>query len=146
MTLRVCTKAGLEKLTNANRSVSTVNDRLFQVELAEIADWTSLSEYMLGSNFGQTLIRVIGWNFGAYTFILPFSLFPKYLSTFLVVLSMEKNLNKIKIIRNYRELTRVDFEWLYSNSVSEVVLNAAAKSSCFNVRVTKNKNNNKKKN
>ena len=30
--------AGLEKLTNLNRSVSSVNDRLFPVELTEIAD------------------------------------------------------------------------------------------------------------
>ena len=30
--------SGLEKLKNANRSVSTVNDRLFRVELTEIAD------------------------------------------------------------------------------------------------------------
>ena len=45
--------AGLEKLTNANRSVSSVNDRLFPVELAEIADWKSMSEYMLHSNFGK---------------------------------------------------------------------------------------------
>ena len=45
--------AGLEKLTNANRSVSSVNDRLFPVELTEIADWKSMSEYMLRSNFGK---------------------------------------------------------------------------------------------
>ena len=44
---------GLEKLTNANRSVSSVNDRLFPVELTEIADWKSMSEYMLLSNFGK---------------------------------------------------------------------------------------------
>ena len=44
---------GLEKLTNANRSVSSVNDRLFPVELTEIADWKSMSEYMLRSNFGK---------------------------------------------------------------------------------------------
>ena len=31
--------AGLEKLTNANRSVSTVNDQLFPPEPTEIADW-----------------------------------------------------------------------------------------------------------
>ena len=37
--------SGLEKLTNANRSVSTGNDRLFPVELTEIADWRSMSEY-----------------------------------------------------------------------------------------------------
>ena len=44
---------GLEKLTNANRSVSTGYDRLFPVELTEIADWKSMSEYMLHSNFGK---------------------------------------------------------------------------------------------
>ena len=44
-------RAGLEKLTNANRSVSTVNDRLFPVEVTEIADWKSMSEYMLHSNW-----------------------------------------------------------------------------------------------
>ena len=38
--------AGLEKWTNANRSDSTVNDRLFPVKLTEIADWKSMSEYM----------------------------------------------------------------------------------------------------
>ena len=37
--------AGLEKLTNANRSVSAVYGWLFPVELTEIADWTSVSEY-----------------------------------------------------------------------------------------------------
>ena len=47
-----CT-TGLEKLINANRSVSSVNDRLFPVELTEIADWKSMSEYMLCSNFGK---------------------------------------------------------------------------------------------
>ena len=82
--------SGLEKLTSANRSVSTVHDRLFPVELTEIANWTSMSEYMLHLNFGQTLTRVIGRNFGAYSFILPLSLFPKYLSTFLDVLSTVK--------------------------------------------------------
>ena len=45
--------SGLEKLTNANRSVSSRNDRLFPVELTEIADWKSMSEYMLHSNFGK---------------------------------------------------------------------------------------------
>ena len=37
-------------------------------------------------------------------------------------------------------------EWFCSTSVGEVVLNGAAKSSCFNVQVIKNKNNNNKKN
>ena len=67
--------AGLEKLTNANRSVSSVNDRLFPVELTEIADWKSKSEYMLHSNYGKALTGVIGGNFGAYNFILPLPCF-----------------------------------------------------------------------
>ena len=67
--------AGLEKLTNANRSVSTVNDRLFLVELTEIQDWTSMSKYMLHSNFGQTLTRVIDRTFDAFIIILPLPYF-----------------------------------------------------------------------
>ena len=63
--------SGLEKLTNLNRSVSSVNDRLFPVELTEIADWKSMSEYMLHSKFGKAFSGVIGGNFGAYTCILP---------------------------------------------------------------------------
>ena len=51
--------AGLEKLTNANRSVSKVNDRLFLVELTENADWQSLSEYMLHSNCRKFLTVVL---------------------------------------------------------------------------------------
>ena len=89
-------QAGLEKLTNANRSISTVNDQLFPVELTELADWTSMSEYILQTNFGKTLTRVICGNFGAYTFILPLSLFPKHLSTFLDVLSKERILKQNK--------------------------------------------------
>ena len=116
--------ARLEKLTNGSRSISTVNEQLFSVELTKIASWTSMSEYMLHSNFRQTLTRVVGGNFGAYTFILPLSLFPKYLSMFLDVLSTERILNKIKILRNFRN-TQVYF--------------ATAKSSCFDVRVIKNK-------
>ena len=68
-------KSGLEKLTNANRSVSSENDRLFPVELTEIADWKSMSEYMLHSNFGKALTGVIGGNFCAFTFILPLPCF-----------------------------------------------------------------------
>ena len=49
-------------MTNANRFVSTVNARLFPVELMEIADWKSMSEYMLHSNFGKTLTKVNGGN------------------------------------------------------------------------------------
>ena len=97
-------RSGLEKLTNANKSVSAVNDRLFPVELMEIAD-SSISEYMLHSNFGQTLTRIIGGNFGAYTFILPLSLFHKYQSTFLDVLSTERIL---KQNRNTSEFPRTN--------------------------------------
>ena len=35
-------RSGLEKLTNANRSVCSVSDRLFPVELTKIADWKSI--------------------------------------------------------------------------------------------------------
>ena len=56
-------------------------------------------------------------------------------------------LNKIKYFgisaNKLRSILTSPLEWFYSNSVSEVELNAAAKSSCFNVRVIKN--NNKKK-
>ena len=48
---RVVTEAGLEKLTCAYRSVSSINDQLFPVELTEIADCKSMSKYMLHSNF-----------------------------------------------------------------------------------------------
>ena len=110
---------GLEKLTNDNRSVSAVNDQLFPVELTEIADWTSMSEYMLHSNFGQTLTRVIGINFGVYTFILPLSSFPEYLSTFLDVRILKQNKNTSEFPQT--NLTS-PLKWFYSNSVSEVVL------------------------
>ena len=81
---------GLEKLTNANRSVSSENDRLFPVELTEIADWKSMSEYMLHSNFGKALTGVIG---GIYLYIAA-SLFPKYLPVFLDVFSAERILKQ----------------------------------------------------
>ena len=51
---------------------------------------------MLRSNFGQAFTKVIGGNLDAYTFILPLSLFPKYLSTFLDVLSTERKLEHYK--------------------------------------------------
>ena len=94
-----------------------------------------MSEYMVHSNFGQTFTRVISGNFGAYTFILPLSLFSKYLSTFLDVLSREIILkqNKTTGTSEFPQTNSGPFEWFYSNSVSKVVLNAMAKSSCFNV-------------
>ena len=128
-------------MTNANRSVSSVNDRLFPVKLTEIAYLTSMSEYRLHSNFGQTLTKVIGGNFGAYTFI-----FPKYLSTFLDVLSRERILKQNKNTSQFPRTNSGQFRQAHSSgSVSEVVLNAAAKPSCFNVQVIKNKTTTTKK-
>ena len=65
--------SGLEKLKNANQSVNTVNDQLFTVELTEIADCPNICFIRFRTN----LTRVIGGNFGVYTFTLPLSLFPK---------------------------------------------------------------------
>ena len=70
--------SGLEKLTNANRSVSSVYDRLFPVELTEIADGKSISEYMLHSNFGKAFLGVIGGNFGVLVHIPLYCRFPVY--------------------------------------------------------------------
>ena len=102
-------KPGLEKLTNANRSVSTGNGQLFLVELTEIADWESMSECMLHSNFGQKLTRVIGGNFDAYTFILPLSYFLNICLPFWMFYQGKEYFNKIKILRNFREQTQVVF-------------------------------------
>ena len=93
----------LEKLTNANRSVSSVNDRLFPVELTEIADWKSMSEYMLHSNFGKALTGVISGNFGANTFILPLPCLLNICLSFWVFYRRKEYLNKINILRNFRE-------------------------------------------
>ena len=95
--------AGLEKLTNLNRSVSSVNDRLFPVELTEIADWKSMSEYMLHSKFGKAFSGVIGGNFGAYTFILPLPCLLNICLSFWMFYRRKIYLNKIKILRNFRE-------------------------------------------
>ena len=94
---------GLEKLTNANRSVCSVSDRLFPVELTEIADWKSMSEYMLHSNFGKALTGVIGGNFGAYTFILPLPCLLDICLSFWMFYRWKEYLNKIKMLRNFRE-------------------------------------------
>ena len=54
------------------------------------------------------MTRVIGGNFGAYTFILRL---PYFLNICLLlgVLSTKEYLNKIKILRNFREQTQVVF-------------------------------------
>ena len=63
---------------------------------------------------------------------------------------MERILKQIKILRSsankLRSISTIPLQWFYSNLVIEVVLNATAKSSFFNVQVIKNKNNNSKKN
>ena len=97
--------SGLEKLTNANRSVTSVNDQLFPVELTEIADWKSVSEYMLHSNFGKAFAGVIGGNFGAYTFILPLPCLLNICLSFLDVLSAESILKQNK---NTSEFPRIN--------------------------------------
>ena len=97
--------SGLEKLTNANRSVCSVSDRLFPVELTEIADWKSMSEYMLHSNFGKALTGVIGGNFGAYTFILPLPCLLNICLSFWMFYRWKEYLNKIK---NTSEFPRIN--------------------------------------
>ena len=98
---------------------------------------------MLHSNFGQTLIRVIGGNFLCiYLYrILPLSLFPKYLSTILDVLSTERILKQSKNTSEFPRTNLGGFRQAHSSgsfSQQSSVLNAAAKSSCFYVRVIKN--------
>ena len=93
-------------MTNDNRSVSSVNDRLFPVELTEIADWKSMSEYMLHSNFGKALTGVIGGNFGANTFILPLPCLLNICLSFLGVLSAERILKQNK---NASEFPRINW-------------------------------------
>ena len=103
--MNIWNNAGLEKLTNANRSVSSVNDRLFPVELTEIADCKSLSEYMLHSNFGKAMTGVIGGNFGAYTFILPLPCLLNICLSFWMFNRRKEYLNKIK---NTSEFPRIN--------------------------------------
>ena len=94
---------GLEKLTNLNRSVISVNDQLFPVEVTEIADKKSMSEYILHSIFGKDFSGVIGGNFGAYTFILPLPCLLNICLSFWMYYRRKIHLNKIKILRNFRE-------------------------------------------
>ena len=96
-------------MTNVNRSVSTGNDRLFPVELTEIADWKSMSEYMLHSNFLKKIDKGHGREFWCIYLYIAASLFPKYLSTILDVDQRKEYLNKIKILQNFREQTQVVF-------------------------------------
>ena len=92
-------------MTNANRSDSLVNDRLFPVERTEIADRKSMSEYMLHSNFRKALTGVIGGNFGANTFILPLPCLLNICLSFLGVLSAERILKQNK---NTSEFPRIN--------------------------------------
>ena len=103
---------GLEKLTNANRSVSTGNDRLFPAELMEIAYWRS----MLRSNFGKKMTRVIGGNFGAFTFILPLPYFLNICLPFFGVLSTER------ILKHNKKYFGISANKLRSFSPTRVIL------------------------
>ena len=126
--------AGLEKLTNANRSVSSVNDRLFPVERTEIADWKSISEYMLHSNFGKALTGVIGGNFCAYTFILPLPCFLNICQAFWAVGILKQN-------KNTSEFPRINSCCFGRQSTRVVLFEFSQRSSakCFNVRVIEKK-------
>ena len=73
----------------------------------EIADWKSMSEYMLHSNLGKTFTRVISGNFGAYTFILSLPYFLYICLPFWMFYQRKEYVNKIKILRNFREQTQV---------------------------------------
>ena len=115
--------SGLEKLTNANRSVSSVSDRLFPVELTEIADWKSISEYMLHSVFGKGLIyRREFWCIYLY---IAASLFTKYLSIFLDVLSAERILKQNKNTSEFPRINSCYFFRRQAHSSSSVRVQSA---------------------
>ena len=97
--------SGLEKLTNANRSVCSVSDRLFPVELTEIADWNSMSEYYVTFEFRKSLDRGYRREFWCIYLCIAASLFTKYLSIFLDVLSAERILKQNK---NTSEFPRIN--------------------------------------
>ena len=86
---------GLEKLTNANLSVSTgnaISGRTYGNSRLEVYVG------MLHSNFGKKMTRAIGGNFGAYTFILPLPYFLNICLPFWVFYQRKEYLNKIKIL------------------------------------------------
>ena len=107
--------SGLEKLTNANRSVSSVNDRLFPVELREIVDWKSMSKYMLHSNIGKALKGLSAGNLVHIPYIAA-SLFPKYLPMFLDVLSAERILKRNKNTSEFPRINSCCFRQAHSSS------------------------------
>ena len=94
--------------------------------------------------FRKKIDKGHGQEFWCIYLYIAASLFPRYLSTYLDVLSTERILKHNK---NTSEFPRTNsgcfrpFEWFCSSSVSKVVQNPAAKSSCFNVRVIKNSKN-----
>ena len=62
--------------------------------------------------FWKKLTRVIGGNFGAYTFILPLLYFLNICLPFWMFYQRKEYLNKIKILWNFREQTQVVFAHL----------------------------------
>ena len=68
-----------------------------------------MSEYIFHSNFGKKMTRVIGGNFGAYTFILLLPYFLNICLPFEVFYQRKEYLNKIKILPNFCEQTQVVF-------------------------------------
>ena len=83
-----------------------VNDRLFPVELTEIADWKSMSEYVT-FEYWKNLDKGHLRKFWCIYLYIAASLFPRYMPTFLDVLSTERILKQKKILRNFREQTQV---------------------------------------
>ena len=87
----------------------SVSDRLFPVELTEIADWKSMSEYMLHSNFGKALTGVIGGKFGAYTFILPLPCLLNICLSSWMFYRRKEYLNKIKNTSEFPQINSCCF-------------------------------------
>ena len=116
-------RSGLEKLTNANWSVSSVNDRLFPVELTEIADWKSMYVYVT-FEFRKALTGVIGGNFGANTFILPPPCLLNICLSFWVFYRRKEYFNKIKILPNFPRINSCCFR-RQANSSSSVRVQSA---------------------
>ena len=115
---------GLEKLANANRSVSSVNDRLFPVEFTEMADWPRHVRIYVTFEFRKALTGVIGGNFGANTFILPLPCLLNICLSFWVFYRRKEYLNKIKILRNFPRINSCCFRRQTNSSSSARVQSA----------------------
>ena len=100
-------------MTNAN--VSSVNDWLFPVELTEIADWKSMSEYVT-FQFRKSLDMGYRQEFWCIYLYIAASLFPKYLSIFFDVLSAERILKQNKNTSKFPRINSCSFRQAHSSS------------------------------